>query len=305
MTAPELITASLPIGPKPTDEELDLFGLTHPGRVRSENQDHFLIGTLHRDLVIHGSSLTDTADLPLRGERLATFAVVADGVGGRAGGAEASHLAVETIARYLSTAMACFQAVSPGLEDAFLDALRDGALQAHDTVRSSAAVRPGAKGMATTLTLAIGAWPRMYVVQVGDSRCYYYHNGTLRQLTRDQTVAQQLVDAGALRQSRMHESPFSHVLASAIGAQAAEPAVSRVRMSRDAVVLLCSDGLTKHVTDDAIAGVLGTLRTAEQACRDLLQLALDDGGSDNITVLIGRAAPLASSSTLDGGAPPR
>ena len=290
MTAPELVTASLPIGPKPTDEELDLFGLTHPGLVRSENQDHFLIGTLHRDLVIHGSSLRDTKELPLRGERLATFAVVADGVGGRAAGAEASHLAVETIARYLSTAMACFQAAPPAFEDVFLDALRDGALQAHDTVRAAGAERPEAKGMATTLTLAIGAWPRMYVVQVGDSRCYLFVNGELRQLTRDQTVAQQLVDAGALRQSRMHESPFSHVLASAIGSKAAEPAVSRVRMSRDAVVLLCSDGLTKHVSDEQIAGVLRTLRSAEQGCRDLLQLALDGGGSDNVTVLIGRTA---------------
>lgn len=293
MTAPELVTASLPIGPKPTDDELDLFGLTHPGHVRSENQDHFLIGTLHRDLIVHGSSLRDTADLPLHGERLATFAVVADGVGGRAAGAEASHLAIETIAGYLSTAMACFQATAPEHEDAFLDALRDGALQAHDTVRATAAQRPESKGMATTLTLVIGAWPRMYVVQVGDSRCYYYHNGALRQLTRDQTVAQQLVDAGALRQSRMHESPFSHVLASAIGSDAAEPAVSRMRMSRDAIVLLCSDGLTKHVTDAQIAEVLRTLKSAEQACRDLLQLALDGGGSDNITVLIGRSAPLS------------
>lgn len=291
MTAPELVTASLPIGPKPTDEELDLFGLTHPGRVRTENQDHFLIGTLHRDLVIHGSSLGDAAELPLRGERLATFAMVADGVGGRAAGAEASQLTVETIAGYLHTAMACFQAAAPGHEDAFLDALRDGALQAHDTVRATAAARPESKGMSTTLTLAIGAWPRMYVVQVGDSRCYYYHDGVLRQLTQDQTVAQALVDAGALRQSRMHESPFRHVLASAIGSGAAEPAVSRMRMSRDAIVLLCSDGLTKHVSDDAIAGVLRTLRSAEHGCRDLLQLALDGGGSDNITVLIGRAAP--------------
>jgi protein phosphatase len=288
MTTPQLVTASLPIGPKPTDQELDLFGLTHPGRVRDENQDHFLIATLHRDLVIHGSSLRDTTELPLHGERIATLAVVADGVGGRAGGAEASHLTVETIARYVSTALACFQNATPALEDAFLDALRDGALQAHDTVRASAARHPQRQGMATTLTLVIGAWPRMYIVQVGDSRCYYYHRGQLRQLTRDQTVAQQLVDAGALRQSRMHESPFSHVLASAIGSGAAEPAVSRMQLSRDAVILLCTDGLTKHVSDDAITGVLRTIRSAEQGCHDLLQLALDGGGSDNITVAIRR-----------------
>lgn len=288
---PELVTASLPIGPKPADDELDLFGLTHPGKVRRENQDHFLIGTVHRDLMIHGSSLGDLSDLPLRGERLATVAVVADGVGGRAAGAAASRLAVETIAQYLNTAIECLHTAAPAHEDAFLDALRDGALQVHEKVRTAAVEHPELKGMATTMTLAIGAWPRMYVVQVGDSRCYYFHGGALHQLTRDQTVAQALVDAGALRQSRVQQSPFSHVLASAIGSASAEPAVSRMRMARDAVVVLCSDGLTKHVSDDAIAGVLRTMRGSEQACRDLLQMALDGGGSDNITVLVCRSAP--------------
>jgi protein phosphatase len=87
---------------KPRDEDLDLFGLTHPGLIRSENQDHFLIGSLHRELVIHGTSLPTPEQLPVRGDRFATFAVVADGVGGSADGAAASRRAVETIAQYAS-----------------------------------------------------------------------------------------------------------------------------------------------------------------------------------------------------------
>lgn len=289
MTDPLLVTAALPIDPRPTDEEMDLFGVTHQGRVRSENQDHFLIATLHRQLVMHGSSLRAPEAFPLRGERLATFAVVADGVGGAAAGAEASHLTVETIARYMNTAMACFQVTDPAHEEAFLEALRGAALEAHAAVLRLADEHPAYRGMATTLTLGIGSWPRVYVVQVGDSRCYYYRNGVLSQVTQDQTVAQQLVDAGVLRRSQAFESPLSHVLASAIGGPTAEPVVSRVLMRRDAVVLLCSDGLTKHVNDAEIADHLRTLRSAEQGCRDLLALALERGGSDNITILIGRA----------------
>ena len=291
MTDPLSITASIPTDPKPRDDELDLFGVTHPGKVRAKNQDHFMICTVHRQLVVHGSSLPDSDALPLRGERLAAVAVVADGVGGAAAGEDASQIAVATIARYLTSTMACLDGASPAHEDHFLDALQGAALEAHAAVLALAAQRPKNKGMATTLTLAIGAWPRAYVVQVGDSRCYYYRAGTLHQVTRDQTVAQTLVDAGALRQSEAYRSPFSNVLASAIGGSTAEPAVSRLQMRRDAVFLVCSDGLTKHVDDAHIAGILGTLRSSEQACTDLLQLALDGGGSDNITIVVGRVRP--------------
>src|SRR6185312_4864913 len=101
--------------------------------------------------------------------------------------------------------------------------------------------------------------------------------------------AQDLVDQGVLPADRAATSPFSHVLASAIGAEAALPEVSQVKMDGRGVFLLCSDGLTKHVTDDEIAAELGALKSSEQSCRRLLDLALERGGSDNITVLIARA----------------
>jgi protein phosphatase len=144
--------------------------------------------------------------------------------------------------------------------------------------------------MATTLSLGIVVWPWMYVVQVGDSRCYVYQDGVLRQVTRDQTLAQELVDQGVLSPERAHASPLNHVLSSAIGAPEAVPEITRVDVrQRGCVILVCTDGLTKHVTDAEIAAHLGQMASAEQLCRTLLQLALDRGGSDNITLVVGRA----------------
>jgi PPM family protein phosphatase len=103
-------------------------------------------------------------------------------------------------------------------------------------------------------------------------------------------VAQDLVDAGVLRQEDLVRSPLSNVLARAIGAGEATPDVTLLDISpRGCVVLLCSDGLTKHVTDAEIAEQLRSMTSAEQACRALLDLALARGGTDNVTVLVGRA----------------
>jgi serine/threonine protein phosphatase PrpC len=285
-------TTSVPVAvsSRPTDAELDLFGLTHPGKVRSENQDHFLLCTVHPQVVIHGTSLPEPDTLPLRGERLATIMLVADGVGGAAAGAEASQLAVEAITRYVATTLRCYHAAGTSGEEEFLTALRAAVLEAHAAVKE-AGLGDGKK-RATTLTLGIFVWPWLYVVQVGDSRCYYYWDGELRQITRDQTMAQDLVARGALPPERAASSPFSHVLISAIGGAEATPEVSRTDIRRRGCVLLfCTDGLTKHVTDEEIAQQLAAMESSEQVCQDLCNLALERGGSDNITVVVGRAPP--------------
>jgi len=282
-------TTSAEFGARPRDDELDLFGITHVGKVRQENQDHFLVATVHPELFVHETSLQTPQSLPIHGTRLATVMLVADGVGGSSGGREASQLAIESIMRYVSSSLRCYHAAGSSQENEFINALREATLEAHTKVRAEAAVRPEAHRMATTLTLFIAVWPWAYVVQVGDSRCYYYHSGVLKQMTRDQTIAQDLVDQGVLSPDRVAKSPFSHVLASAIGADAALPEVSRVKMDGSGIFLLCSDGLTKHVKDEEIATELRTLKSSEQSCRALLDLALERGGSDNITVLIARA----------------
>ena len=287
----------LGLGPRPFDHELDLFGITHPGKVRSENQDHFLLCTVHPQVVVHGTSLPHADQLPLRGQRLATLMLVADGVGGLSNGADAARIATETITRYVTSSLRCYHTAGSSRDEEFYEALRSAANEAHDAVRADVDARQGA-GSATTLTLGIVVWPWLYVLQVGDSRCYVYADGSLRQVTRDQTVAQSLVDQGLLAADRLKASPFSHVLASAIGAEQSVPEVTRIDISeRGSVTLVCSDGLTKHVRDSEIAEYVRTMRSTEQVCRDLLQLALDRGGHDNITIVAGRA-PRATSTGL-------
>lgn len=290
MPVPELRASKVsPDLLRPLDEELDLFGVTHPGKVRPDNQDHFLVCTVHPQVVVHSTSLPNVDQLPLRGSRLATAFLVADGVGGRSSGSDAARLASEAVTRYVSSTLRSYHAAGTTSDDELLSALHDAACQAHDTVRTEAATRADPKPMATTLTLALAVWPWLYVVQVGDSRCYYWDGMTLQLMTRDQTIAQMLVDSGALAKERINTSPLRNVLASAIGGAEATPVVSRIIMRRPAGVLLCSDGLTKHVTDDEIEEHFRRGHTTERLCKDLLQLALDRGGTDNITIAGGRA----------------
>jgi protein phosphatase len=124
---------------------------------------------------------------------------------------------------------------------------------------------------------------------VGDSRYYVWRDGVLTQITRDQTMAQDLVDDGVLAAASADRSPMAHVLSSAIGADKTVPVVTRLQADWGNVHLLCSDGLTKHVNNARIAEVLGNMTSAKQAAEQLLQDALDGGGSDNITILVGRA----------------
>ena len=292
MTSTDLQTATISVqfGERPSDRELDLFGLTHRGTVRRDNQDSFLLATVHPQVVVHGTNLPDAERLHVRGERLATILLVADGVGGSVSGIEASRLATETVTRYVSSALRCCHAADPMAERAFLAKLREAALDAHSAVLADAAAEPSRKGMATTLTLALAIWPWAYVVQVGDSRCYLHSQGTLRQITRDQTLVQDLVDRGVLAVEEAATSPFGNVLASAIGGGEATPEVTILDIQRrGTLLLLCSDGLTKHVSDAEIGEQARTMHSSEQLCRSLCDLALERGGSDNITILAGRA----------------
>ena len=282
-----------PADPRPRDDELDLYGLTHPGLVREANEDQFLLCTVHPQVQVHGTSLPEREALEMRGERLATILLVADGVGGSAAGKRASRLATEAVTRYVASSLRCYHTAGPALNDEFERTLRAAALEAHESVLSEAATQPGERGMATTLCLGIVVFPWMYVVQVGDSRCYLFQDGVLRQVTRDQTYAEELVEQGVFSREDAQSSPLAHVLSSAIGASEALPEITRVDVRRrGCVILVCTDGLTKHVSDAEIAQRLGAMTSAEQVSNELLQLALEGGGSDNITLVVGRALPV-------------
>jgi len=144
--------------------------------------------------------------------------------------------------------------------------------------------------MATTLTMAHVVWPRAYVVHVGDSRCYHLRASSIRQVTKDQTVAQRLVDAGALGVEAAKTDPMSHVLTQAVGSSEAVlvPEIVTIDLERGDAIVLCTDGLTKHVSDEDIARHAASASSAREACEVLVQDALDAGGTDNVTVTIGR-----------------
>ena len=303
MTTADLITmrSTTPAEPRPRDNELDLFGLTHPGLVRAENEDLFLLRTVHPQVVVHATSLPDENEIALRGQRLATIMLVADGVGGSKAGSRASRIATEAVTRYVASSLRCYQSVGSVTEGEFEETLRAAAIEAHETVRSEAAAIAEEAGMATTLSLGIVVWPWLYVVQVGDSRCYLYSRGELQQITRDQTFAQELVDQGVFTCEDAKTSPLNNILSSAIGATEALPEITRVEIKeRGSVILFCTDGLTKHVTDDEIATHLGSMESSEQVCRALLQIALDRGGTDNITLVAGRALKVRPSTSASG-----
>jgi protein phosphatase len=271
---------------KPADDELDVYGLTHAGKVRSTNQDHFLICSLRKQMLVHLTSLPAIDQVAAPNERLAFLAMVADGVGGSAGGETASRLAVEVVTRYVSESVQCYYA--SGADENFLTSLQDAAMQSHADLLAMADAQPELAGMATTLTLWIGVWPRAYLLQVGDSRCYILRDGELMQLSRDQTMAQELIDAGVMARAEASRTRWAHTLSSAIGGHQTAPIVTRLEQQWGNVGMLCTDGLTTHVSDERIRQRLRTMTSARQVCEDLLQDALDGGGTDNITVLVGR-----------------
>jgi len=274
---------------KPRDDEIDVYGLTHPGSVRKDNQDHFLICSLRKQVVVHLTSLPEADQLTSGTERLAFLAMVADGVGAAAKGEAASRTAVEAVMQYVNRSMRCYYAAGSADDQEFFEALDEAARQGHAELLRRGSEDSDYTGMATTLTLFLGVWPKAYLLQVGDSRCYYMRRGELAQITRDQTMAQELIDRGVVTHADASKTRLAHTLTSSIGGPQTEPVVTRMDSDWGNVLLLCSDGLTRHVDDDSIRTRLRAMTSAKQVCEDLLDDALKGGGSDNITIIVARA----------------
>jgi PPM family protein phosphatase len=270
---------------RPTVGEVDVFGITHPGLVRRINADHFLVASLHRTLHVHATSLSAGLG-PQETESRGFLLLVADGVGGLAGAAEGSATAVASVAQHLLHATELCSEMATTNEQAAIENLREAVTGAHRALLTLTE-QEGATA-ASTLTLFASFWPRAFVVHVGDSRAYRYRDGALERLTTDQTFAQMMVQAGALTPAGAEASHLKHVLWSALGSQEAVPEVLVTDVTRRGVILLCTDGLTTHVTDDEIKSHLASCTSAEECCRKLVNLALERGGQDNVTAVIAR-----------------
>ncbi len=266
---------------------IESFGISHVGKVREGNEDHFVIASLQRSLEIRQTNLEDRAVLdPLCGPKAYLYAV-ADGVGGQDGGRLASGITIKTIVEYMFETVGSYHAIPPGQEHAFKDPLRSAVQRAHDKLLATFGLPQG--GPATTLTIALVVWPEAFVVHVGDSRAYHLRGDKLRRLTRDQTMGAYLVDEYAMTEQQVEQQGFNNVLSSAVGAQEMRPAVSELTLEQGDSIVLCTDGLTKHVSEDRLAGVISKADNAEKGCRQLVDLALEGGGKDNVTVVVANA----------------
>jgi protein phosphatase len=185
--------------------------------------------------------------------------------------------------------MRSYYAVGSDDDQEFFQALQEGALQCHADLVRRGEDDPTYRGMATTLTLYLGHWPRAYLLQVGDSRCYLLRGKELTQITRDQTMAQELIDLGVLTRADATGTRVEHTLARSIGGRPTAPVVTGFGRDWDTGVLRCSGGLTRPVPDVRSRERLLAMTSARQVCEDLVQDALEGGGSDNITVVVRRA----------------
>jgi len=282
-------SGNFPLGATTDDQRrrLESYGLSHVGMVREGNEDHFVIASLQRSLEVRQTNLEDRKVLdPLCGPKAYLYAV-ADGVGGLDGGRLASGLTIQTIVEYMSETVGSYHAVTGGQEHAFLDPLNKAVQRAHEKLRSTFGIPQG--GPSTTLTIALVVWPQAFVVHVGDSRAYHLRGSTLKRLTRDQTMGAFLMDEYKMTEKQVEQQGFNNVLSSAVGAQDMTPAVSAITLEQGDALVLCTDGLTKHVTERQIADVLVDASNAEGACRELVDRALAAGGRDNVTVVVASA----------------
>jgi serine/threonine protein phosphatase PrpC len=258
------------------------------GRRRGNNEDAFLVATLQRALLVHDAS--PGARGWFAGERAGTLLVVADGMGGQGGGDLASRTAVETVTKYLLNCMpwakaheaeASTRSSLTGIRDQLSSALLAG----DERVRREGA-QTGTPRMGTTLTMALIMDSILYVAHVGDTRCYLLQGGQLRRLTKDHNLAQLFADESA----KPVEPPetLQNMLWNALGAteKHARPDVSKLELEPGAVVLLCSDGLNKHVPDAQIENVLKNGESCAARATMLVGLANAAGGSDNITAIV-------------------
>jgi protein phosphatase len=280
------------LDPRPADrprkQNVDIFGVSHPGNVRPVNQDGFLVATVQRTIEIHQTSLPPEYLPPTHSDNRRYVFLVADGVGGGPSGEEASGTALREVASYLGHTMDLYAQIAPEREESFLEDLKKAVERSHEIIRAQGEEDHDRRGMATTLTMVTIIWPRAYLIQVGDSRCYRLRNDTLELLTKDQTMAQAMVDAGVLTPEDAERSKLKHVLYSAVGGRSAAPAVKAVDCQWSDIMLICTDGLNKHVSDDEIREQLAAPQSSEQTCQTLLQMTLDRGASDNVTIIVAR-----------------
>ena len=264
------------------------FGITDKGKVRETNEDQFLIAELTKAMRVWQTSLPEPK-LQVGEERAHLF-LVADGMGGHRAGERASALAIAAIQQFTLNSFKWFFGSDNAEAEKALAQFQSAVGEADGRILQEAAEHPELSGMGTTVTMAFHLGTQLCVVHVGDSRAYLYRDGELHQLTEDHTLVADMVRRGALQPDQATDHRLRHVITNVVGG--GEPGVNvearALEVQSGDRLLLCSDGLTEMVTNDAIAATLDAEPAPEAAAKRLLALANNGAASDNITLLVVR-----------------
>jgi protein phosphatase len=279
-----------PFTPPSTRAEVEFGSCSDPGLRRATSDDHFMIVRLGRSHETVASSLPP-GTVPALWEEQAYGMVVADGMG-TDGPELASRLAIATLAQLMLRFGKWNLRINERTAWEIVQRAERFYRRVGEMVTDASLQHPTLAGMSTTMTAVYTAGDEMFVAHVGHSRAYLYRNGFLTRLTRDQTLAQRLVETGRASPTELAATDLRHLLTDAIGGHAGEPDIeiqNYLLMSGD-IVLLCTNGLTDLVEDDLIAGVLRGAheKSLNEQCKALVKLALDRGGPDNITAVLAR-----------------
>lgn len=270
--------------------DVELGSITHQGLVRENNEDSFLTIRFGRSLERLSTSLDEyllEQNYSITGYGL----LVADGMGGMAAGEVASRMAIcKLVELVVDTSDWTLELKRNKDVKTVFQRMTQRFYEIDRTLRDEAKYDDTLHGMGTTLTVAGLLGNDLVLGHVGDSRAYLLRGNTFRQLTRDHTLAQALIDAGVASSDDPAPRSMRHVLTAAIGSldERIEPQVQRFRLVSGDQLLLSTDGLTEMVDDKLIAKTLREASSAQAACQHLVDLALAGGGSDNVTIVLAR-----------------
>ncbi len=278
--------------PRTGSIEISVFGRSHRGRRRADNQDDFLIIADLSAPADQGYTLRPDAsdDSAVSDGRFAlgpkgALLLVADGMGGP-GGSVASRIASTCIQQELASSWATEPGSSP---ERFATLLRRAIEQANTRIRRQTFDNVELDGMGSTATAVGVLGGFLYIGQVGDSRAYLVRAGAAVQLTRDQTIVQAMIDAGTLTPQDAETSQHRTTLLQALGTAGQVGVELTVQqLCRGDVLVLCSDGLSRTVRADEIAGIVSSTEDVVTACDALVDLANARGGPDNVTAVVAR-----------------
>jgi len=263
------------------DVVVQVFGKTDVGRTREHNEDAFVVA----DLTTGNATLQPEVRRHVLGPR-GTMFMVADGMGGAAAGEIASAMATDVVLREMRAEWSASAAQDP---EAFARAIRRATATANAEIHDYAARHPEFRGMGTTATVAGLLGDTLYLAQVGDSRAYIVRAGVARQITKDQSLMQKLVEAGELTEEEAEHSERRNIILQALGPDAqVKVDLTHQAVRRGDVLVLCSDGLSGQVTRDEIGAIVTQEPDLVQVCRRLIDRANETGGPDNITVIVAR-----------------